>query len=443
MSAKTALRWLAFSLPLLSITYLIRFQLVVLPTTLLEIILGIFVLGVLLTTKREGLARAHFALKNWRWPIIAWVLTTLLAVVIAPSVWSGLGLWRAYVLEPILVLITLCALLDQPGDKKKLEQGMMIAGIAVSVWAIVGYLGNWGIPHPWNVAISAGRRAVGPFGFPNGVSLFVAPIGALAIARIAQLVREKSFKLLSLSTFTALSTFVGLLLAQSQGGLLAFGVVMLIALLMFRRGRWLVLAGVVLVGVASLLLPTLRDLFIHQATFKGWSGKVRLIMWSETWAMLKDHWFFGAGFGGYPKVFDAYHTARYIEIFQYPHNILLNFWSETGLLGVFAFLGLIVTWIRETVVRVSRSPERASTPVILSEAAAQSKDRPLPSSSSASQKLTLLAPLIAILVQGLVDVPYFKNDLALFFWMFIWLVIVHSSSSTSPSNKSEAIPTAC
>lgn len=390
MSVKFALRSLAFCLPLLSITYLVRFQVLGLPSTILEVILGIFIIGVLIVTKREGLARAHFALRAWRWPIIIWVLTTLLAVVVSPSLWTGLGLWRAYVLEPILVLMALCALLDQPEDKRKMEQGMMWAGIGVSVWAIVGYLGNWGIPHPWNIAITAGRRAVGPFSYPNAVSLFVAPIAALAIARIAELVREKKYSLMGFPLVTAFIAFIALLAAQSQGGVLAFGVVTLIALLTFRGGRWFVLVSALIGGIAFFLLPTLRGLFIHQVTFQGWSGKVRLIMWGETWAMLKDHWFFGAGFGGYPKVFDAYHKARFIEIFQYPHTILFNFWSETGLLGVFAFFGLVVTWMKR---------------------------------AALSSKLIRIAPLIAILVQGLVDVPYFKNDLALLFWMFIWLVV--------------------
>ncbi len=124
--------------------------------------------------------------------------------------------------------------------------------------------------------------------------------------------------------------------------------------------------------------------------------------------MLKDHWFFGAGFGGYPKVFDAYHKARFIEIFQYPHTILFNFWTETGLLGVFAFVGIVVTWVKSAV-RVG-----------VAKATAEHPKRYLPI-------LVLVAPLIAMLIHGLVDVPYFKNDLALLFWIFVWLVIAAKS----------------
>lgn len=408
---------MAFALPLLSITYLVRFRVAGLPSTLLEVLLWVFVIGVLLVTRRTGLARAHQVLHAWRWPLVAWVVVTILAVMTSPSVWTGLGLWRAYVLEPLLVLIALCALLDQSGDRKRMEQGMMVAAIVVSVWAIVGFFGNWGIPHPWNISIAAGRRAVGPFGFPNAVALFVTPIAALVAARLAKQFEERtSWKERILPITTLVLSMLALVAAKSDGGMLALGFVVTLSLLGLRWGRWLVLAGAILVGVGLFVAPSIRDALIKEATFQGWSGKVRLFIWRESWAMLKDHWFFGAGFGGYKKVFDAYHKARFIEIFQYPHTILFNFWTETGLLGVFAFVGIVVTWIKN-----------AFRTVVI-QANAQKTKRYL-------SVLLLLAPLLAILVHGLVDVPYFKNDLALLFWILVWLVIAatHERPNLAPS----------
>jgi O-antigen ligase len=294
---------------------------------------------------------------------------------------------------------------------------MMGAAIVVSLWALVGYLANWGIPHPWNVAISAGRRAVGPFGFPNAVALFVAPIGALAAARFAGLIANRkadatkqqtkfSLKEFVLPLLTLVSVALALVLAKSDGGMIAFGFVIVLALLGLRWGRWLVLLGAVLAAAALALLPEVRQAIVQELTFQGWSGKVRLIMWRETWTMLKDHWFFGAGFGGYPTVFDAYHKARFIEIFQYPHTILFNLWSETGLLGIAAFVGVALTWFYQSLLASRRLVGAVGRRGLVY-----------------AEHLVLLAPLLAILVQGLVDVPYFKNDLALLFWLFVWLVL--------------------
>ncbi|MDP3794237.1 MAG: O-antigen ligase family protein, partial [Candidatus Uhrbacteria bacterium] len=127
------------------------------------------------------------------------------------------------------------------------------------------------------------------------------------------------------------------------------------------------------------------------------SGQVRLFQWRETRQMLYDHWFFGSGLGGYPTVFKPYHKATAIEIFQYPHNILLNFWSETGLLGVIVFGWIVITWMRRA------------------------------QSMSYELRVTSYAVMFAILIHGLVDVPYFKNDLAIIFWMLIFLTCIHPS----------------
>lgn len=411
------LRGLAFALPLLSISYLIRFRVAGLPSTLLEILLLVFIVGVFIVTKRAGLARAHTYLVAWRWPLTAWLFATVVAVFVAPSLWTGLGLWRAYILEPMLVLLAMTALLDQPGDRRRMEWGMMGAAIVVSAWALVGYLGNWGIPHPWNVAMNAGRRAVGPFGFPNAVALFVAPIGALAAARFASFIKNRnadatkqlartSLKEAILPALTLISVAMALLLAKSDGGMIAFGFVIVLALLGLRWGRWLVVLGGLSAALALVLLPDVRHAIVQELTFQGWSGKVRLIMWRETWMMLKDHWFFGAGFGGYPIVFDAYHKARFIEIFQYPHTILFNLWSETGLLGIAAFISVGATWFHQSLLASRRLVGAVARRGLVY-----------------AEHLVLLAPLLAILVQGLVDVPYFKNDSALLFWLFVWLIV--------------------
>ncbi len=111
--------------------------------------------------------------------------------------------------------------------------------------------------------------------------------------------------------------------------------------------------------------------------------------------MLKDHWFWGAGFGAYPTVFAAYHHVKGIEIFQYPHNILFNFWSETGLSGVAAFGAILFGWM----------------------IVAWKKGKGM------LERVLLASPAIAVLIHGLVDVPYFKNDLAIVFWL-LWLVTV-------------------
>jgi O-antigen ligase len=70
--------------------------------------------------------------------------------------------------------------------------------------------------------------------------------------------------------------------------------------------------------------------------------------------------------------------------------ILLNFWSEIGLFGMISFAG-ICAYIFGLGLKILKKN-------IFFGAA-------------------LLASLVIIFIHGMVDVPYFKNDLAMLFWV--------------------------
>jgi O-antigen ligase len=112
-------------------------------------------------------------------------------------------------------------------------------------------------------------------------------------------------------------------------------------------------------------------------------------MWGETWQMLKDRPILGAGLAGYQQVVEPYHDKEYIEIYLYPHNVILNFWSEVGILGLLAFLGIVI-WFYNKGFKIRDN-----------------------------LSAMLMAGMLVILVHGLVDVPYFKNDLAILFWILV------------------------
>jgi O-antigen ligase len=111
--------------------------------------------------------------------------------------------------------------------------------------------------------------------------------------------------------------------------------------------------------------------------------------------MLKDHPVFGGGLSGYPGRVAPYHDAYWIELFQYPHNIILNFWSELGLAGLAGFLWIVGRFYAVAAAAYRKGGEW------------------LPAA--------LMAAMAALLVHGLVDVPYFKNDLAFLFWIIVGL----------------------
>lgn len=369
---------MAIFLPLALPLYLLRFKIGPLPTTALEIYLLIWFVVATFGYGLGSWKRGWMALGEWRYAILAWTIASLASVFWSPSIVTGLGLWRAYVLEPVLVFVLLVSLRDVI-DRKKIEYAMCGVIAIVTAWAVVQFVTGLGIPSPWNVSLAEGRRATGPFPYPNALALFVVPFGAYLFSRWIE--QKRAWWLLNGWMMAGLAA----LLAKSDGGMLALAVATWLVLIVRKETRRIAI-GLAIVGVVIIaLVAPVRNAFIEQATFSGWSGRVRTWTWTETWNMLKDRPVLGAGFGGYPTVFKPYHEKTFIEIFQYPHTIVFNFWSETGLMGLIAFGWAIVVWVRK----------RASW--------------------------IALAPLAAILVHGLVDVPYFKNDLAIAFWLLVFL----------------------
>ena len=113
--------------------------------------------------------------------------------------------------------------------------------------------------------------------------------------------------------------------------------------------------------------------------------------------MLKDHWWSGAGLAAYQLNMVPYHHVDWLEIYLYPHNLFLNFWSELGILGLLCFLAILFFIIREFKF-LFKNNQILFWP--------------------------LLFMWLSWFVQGLVDVPYFKNDLSVLFFIQLGLLLI-------------------
>ncbi|MCI0479231.1 O-antigen ligase family protein [Candidatus Uhrbacteria bacterium] len=381
-------------LPLVLPLYAVRLRIGPLPMTLLEVALIALIAAWTWSRRGAGWRNGWMRLEREGWlaPLGLWLLAGTLGVMVAPDHLGALGLWRAYFLEPALIFVMLADLLGssqltRPHQFRNgmcvLVRSLVVINILVALWAVMQMFGLLPIPSPWDVP-PTGIRATGPFPYPNALALFAVPIAGLCVSLLSfptspfrLLVNDRIILIVGIG-----SGLVATLLARSDGGLVALAAAAFVALVLRKTTRVPTVVATVLLGLALLAIPATRTAVADQLLFRGWSGKVRLVMWDETVTMLKDRPLFGAGLGAYPDVIAPYHAATWMEIFQYPHHILLNLWSETGLLGVVAFGWILVLWIRRG--------GRTALPVIA-----------------------------AIAVHGLVDVPYFKNDLAILFWILV------------------------
>lgn len=374
--------------------YLLRASLLGIPTTALELLIlgataGFVICEARRDTLSETLRRVWQRARPVRIPALALLVAATIGIFVAPELRPALGVWRAYFVEPMLVGVLLLAVIKTDADRRNIFRALSISALAVAIVALYQWVTGDGIPPPWNLE----RRATSIFPFPNAVGLFLAPLVILFLGLFREAISKRRFQSAAWWGTVVILSVLAIIAAESEGALVAIvaGTVVF-GTLLGKKTRAVTLL-IFAAATALILLSPARDTVIEKLTLRDWSGIVRRSMWGETAAMLRDHSILGAGLSGYPMALRPYHRATAIEIFQYPHNIFLTFWSETGLLGVLAFTALLAALFRETI--RSRAP-------------------------------ALTGALTVVLIHGLVDVPYFKNDLSVLFWLLAALIVIHS-----------------
>jgi len=359
----------------------------------------------------------------------------------------SLGIFKAYFFEPALLFILILNIF-QKDYLKKIGLSLAIGAFIVSVYAIFQKITGLGITNPfW--ADEATRRAVSFFGYPNAVGLYFGPIIPILLAilfiprehkepslfekKIFFPLKIKQISIIGLSklflVLIIICSLLAVIFAQSEGALIGLlAALFIFALLDNKRSRiTAIIIAVIAVSSVFAYLPT-REYAVKKLTLMDFSGQVRRYQWKETLNMLNDGRFFsGAGLANYQKTIAPYHqdgffyddgtdpnfhqhtveSAEYraktwhpVEIYLYPHNIILNFWSELGFFGMILFVWILLKAIYQLSIIIYHSKKI--------------KDR-----KSLFIAIGLLGSIITIIVNGLVDVPYFKNDLSCLFWILV------------------------
>jgi len=426
-------------------TYLIRFNVFGLPLTLLEaMILSAFFVWLITKTEFKNFLQGKYDWREFKanrekrraYPfgveIILWLIVSFSAVAVAGLSDSALGIWKAYFFEPVLLYILILNLFQ---GRKNLEK--LFFALIVSAWFISGlaviqkFTGLWIFNQFW--AEEANRRVTSVFGYPNAVGLYLAPLVLLLVGFFFQLfvegIKNKKFEKWKLAIISSavIISLLAIYFAKSKGALVGIaGGLFVFGFLAGGKKIKLATLAVILAFAFSLVsFPALRDFSLDKTLYSK-SYQIRQQQWRETWKMLKDgRLVTGAGLAKYQEVVAPYHqegiflkdyrdpdwhekTVRSAEfrakvwqpteIYLYPHNLIFNFWSELGLAGVLLFVWIVAKFCWVIVRNLIHQPADEIRNFI---------------------NIGLLGAMVVIMVHGLVDVPYFKNDLAVMFWAII------------------------
>ncbi len=396
-----------FSLP----SYLVRFSFFV-PFTLLEVmIIALFFGWFVRKVRTNGPSKIRpfldlyfnleLKMQYIFLPVILFLISATVSMFISPDLRSAAGIWKAYFVEPFMFFMVFIDVIDNMKKIDKTVWAVVLSVLFPSLFALYQKItGDFISNSFWQNEDT--RRVVSVYGYPNAIALYFVPVIIFGFILLKKYIRNK---VLFLSVFLILCfSFLSVVFAKSKGGFiaLAFALVVFVFVNWYRvwikywkRFLFISLAGLLIVfGVGYFL-----GVFETFTSFAGGgSWDVRRYIWTRSFDMLLDRPVLGAGLAGYQDVFSLYHTKKYIEIFLYPHNILLNFWSETGVLGVITFLWILYVMIKKAIYNIMLE--------------------------YSIYKAVFLAYITAILVHGIVDVPYFKNDLSVFFWYVMGCIVV-------------------
>jgi len=368
--------------------YTLRWRFGFYPTTLLEVTVLFSV--------------AAFVIESWRarvwpswpryftWPVLLFLLTGAISVVVAPDHIKALGLYRAYIIEPIAFFVVVTNVARTRPRALLVLAGLGFAGLLASALNIAAVLNAI---HRDTFEVG-GNSPVAIYDTPNALALFVGPLVAVA-ASIVTFDREQRVRALA-AGFLAIA-IAAMALSQSRGGYLTLATIALTLAFVHSRRKMLVPLGAAALLLIALVPPVTARL-AHEVNFSDPSNTLasRLRLWAATIRLLSAHPIFGTGLSGFMASIGPYRNGQYSETLMYPHNIVLNAWTETGLLGLIGFVWLFFI--------AGHNGWRGWKSGVIGW-------RPI--------ELGVLIAVLAMVAHGLVDVPYWKNDLSIEFWALV------------------------
>jgi len=378
---------------LLAPLYVVRFNIGPYPSTLLEVLIGLTVVSWVF----EKFKNRDFKLPSsiFHLPIILFLAAAAISVAVSPDKRGALGIFKAYLIEPLLIYLVIKDVVKSKKDWWLVFYALILSGLWVALLAVFQGLTGWLTFAPHEAALG---RAHAVYNTANAVGLYLGPIVFLVLGTVREFRVFRAFGIVLM--------ILAIVLSKSTGAMVGLGAAALFFILYpsFPKklvvrvcgviGLVLAVVGILFFFNISRFIPEVGDPYVRESTD---TLQFRFCLWEGARDLILDKPIFGAGLSGFKELYAEKYFTCDAEPLEYPHNWILNFWTEMGVLGLVGFLLLLAMYFRNIRSRLSDKRTRWLA-------------------------LGFSAAMIYWLIHGLVDVPYFKNDLALEFWVILGLL---------------------
>ncbi|OGB74259.1 hypothetical protein A2V68_00635 [candidate division Kazan bacterium RBG_13_50_9] len=377
-------------------TYLFRLSVWFIPTTLLELVIYTAFVVWLVAIFRGRATFNWLEVKRYLASLGLLAAGLVVGTLISTDQLVSVGIIKGWFLDPLLLWVMLVSVLERRVHVKKAIIALMISGVLLSLFALYQVVsGDF---------VTIDDRASALFSSANYLSLYLVPIIILGVGLLLAVHSQKRWWVV----ISLILMLVALYFSFSYGGWLALvggiGFLMLITL------PWLpTLIGIGVVVVVGIISQWQHPKFQQMLDLvERSSSSVRLEVWQTAWLMIRENYLAGIGLGLFEQRYPAFVSRLFHPPLEpsmlHAHNVFMQFWINSGLLGLIGFIGVLVTFFGQ-IGAAFKSRRHVLTGAVM-------------------------AAMVALLVHGLIDTPYWKNDLAALFWAIVAFGIILSQNAT-------------
>jgi O-antigen ligase len=349
-----------------------------------------------------------------RWPLWRPVLG-LSAVTVLSALLSGHALASLAASKELLLAAALYVVADALRGPAPAGRFLFGLTLAAAVAALVGLL-QVGLCPGLNAPVVSPRwlyhrcdRAHGFF------SIYMTLAGVLSLVLLATLPRlvlgRSRWRRLALPWLLMLWA---LIVTYTRGAWIGFAAGVLTVAAIVRRGRWALVAGLlVLVGAGLLAPPELRHRLLSMTDPEEAGVRERVYMWRSGLQMWRERPLLGVGPGGVKRDYSRYALPEAFKKHTgHVHNAPLQVLVERGVLGLAAWLWIWVAFFRQGIGVLRRLPEDAGA------------ERALVVGS--------MAAIVGFLVGGLSEYNFGDSEVVMVAWAIMALPFVVERGEPAP-----------
>ncbi|MBO9997604.1 MAG: IctB family putative bicarbonate transporter [Cyanobacteria bacterium SID2] len=317
-----------------------------------------------------------------------------------------------------LLLFALCARILRSSKLRTWVIGVYLhVALIVSVYGLRQYyfgvdaLATWTDP---NSPTATATRIYSYLGNPNLLAGYLIPAVAFSLAAVFAW-RRWTAKVLAVTMFGIDSA--ALILTLSRGGWIGFVATLFVFMLLLVNWwvdrmpqhwrKWAIpavlgaSAAVVVLAVAA--VPTIRDR--AASIFAGRedsSNNFRINVWAAVLDMIRDRPIIGIGPGNsaFNKIYPLYMRPKYTALSAY--SVLLEITVETGIVGLFCFLWLLLVAVHQGILQLHRLR--------------QTLDR------DGFWLMASLATMAGFMAHGLFDTVWYRPQINVLWWLSVAIV---------------------